>query len=289
MRRHAGWGLKAVLGIIAVTFVFYFGYNQISRLATGDATAIQVGGEEISAAWYRFFYNDEYERAKQQFQGQEIPDFYLKIIENQTRQRLVYRNLIRQFAEEVGLAVTDTELAGAIIKTQNFDPVEYKNFLQYFYQNNGFAYEDLVREDLLVAKFQRWAQGFNTAKPAAPQTTWTFEATLVEGKKRQSEKVGPITLKERHKLFELAPIHKTDDFLAIFSLTSANPRLTIPFKTGNEELQVRLVEKKRAAAKEVAGKEAAAPTESGPNLIDYWFREFANKIPVKSRLSQEAL
>lgn len=283
MRRHAGWGLKAVLGIIAVTFVFYFGYNQISRMVAGDSTAIQVGGEEITNSWYRFFYNDEYERTKQQFQGQEIPDFYLKIIENQTRQRLVYRNLIRQFASSLGLAVTDMELAEAIIKNRNFDPVEYKNFLQYFFQTNGFSYEDLVREDLLVSKFQEWAQGFNAPKRALPQTTWTFEATLVEGKRRQSEKVGPITLKERHKLFQLAPIHKMDDFLAIFSLTPSNPRLTIPFKTGTEELQVRLVEKKTAAVKE-----ATAPTEAGPNLIDYWFREFANKIAVKSYLSEEA-
>lgn len=283
MRRHAGWGLKLVLGIIAVTFIFYFGYNQISRMAAGDATAIQVGGEEITNSWYRFFHNDEYERAKQQFQGQEIPDFYLKIIENQTRQRLVYRNLIRQFAEELGLAVTDVELAEAIIKNQNFDPVEYKNFLQYFYQNNGFSYEDLVRDDLLVEKFQRWAQGFNVPKRALPQITWTFEATLVSGKTRASEKVGPITLKERHKLFPQAPIHKTEDFLAIFSLTPSNPSLTLPFKTGNEELQIRLVEKKNAAASK------EAPAEFGPNLIDYWFREFADKIPVKSHLSQEAL
>lgn len=291
MRRHVGWGLKLVLGVVAVTFIFYFGYSRMARIRGHDTAAIQVGSEEISYSWYRFFYNDQYERTKEQFKGEEVPDFYQKIVENQTRQRVVYRNLIKQFAIRLGLTITDLELAEAITKNPNFDPVEYKNFLQAFYQNNSFSYEDLVREDLLVSKFQKWAKEFDGARSSAPETTWTFETLLVSGKEKKSEKVGPITLKERHRLFPGAVLTQ-EESAAIFSLTPARPTLAQPIKKGNQVLQVRLVEKKTAPpmAEETAGSQAANAAENfEPNLIDFWFREFANGIPIKSNLPQEAL
>lgn len=157
MRRHAGWGLKVILGVIIVSFVFFFGFNAI-REESLDGTAIQVGKEDIAHSRYQFFYNNQYENFRRQMKEAEIPDFLLNTIRQSAERLVVQRSLMRQFSDTLGLEVTDQELAETIVKAKDFDPVEYKNYLQGFYRENGFSYEDLLREDILIQKFQNWSQ-----------------------------------------------------------------------------------------------------------------------------------
>lgn len=158
MRRHAGWGLKVILGVIIVSFVFFFGFNAI-REESLDGTAIEVGKENIATSRYQFFYNNQYENFRRQMKEAEIPDFLLNTIRQSAERLVVQRSLMRQFSDTLGLKVTDQELAETIVKEKDFDPVEYKNRLQGFYREAGFSYEELLREDLLIQNFQNWSQG----------------------------------------------------------------------------------------------------------------------------------
>ncbi|MBI4125097.1 MAG: SurA N-terminal domain-containing protein [Deltaproteobacteria bacterium] len=157
MRRHAGWGLKVILGVVIVSFVFFFGYTAIRQEAP-DSAALEVGEETISYSQYRFFHDNQRDLFREKFKEGEMPPFAEESIRLSAQRQVVQRSLTRQFAGSLGFRITDEELARYITRDQNFDPVAYRNFIQYFYRQNGFAYEDLVREDLLIQKFQEWAQ-----------------------------------------------------------------------------------------------------------------------------------
>lgn len=157
MRRHLGWGLKVLLGVVIVTFVFFFGYNRIQE-PNQDSTAIEIGAQSIPFSQYQFFYQNQYDTIREQFKGEEIPEFLLQNIRQSVRQQLVTSNLIEQFATRLGFMVTDQELANFIAAEKDFDPVGYRNFINNFYYRYGFAYEKMIRNELLVKKFQEWTR-----------------------------------------------------------------------------------------------------------------------------------
>lgn len=172
LRRHVGWGIKVILGIVIVSFVFFFGYSALQKQST-DTVAIQVGREEIPLSRFRFFYDNQYEIFKSKFKDGDMPEFLLKSIQQSTERVLVQRSLLRQFAQKIGIQVSDRELAETITREKDFDPVAYKDFLKNFYRQNGFSYEEMVREDLLLEKFQTWAQ---TIQPPLPERIQAKEA-----------------------------------------------------------------------------------------------------------------
>ncbi len=165
LRKHVGWGFKVLLGIIIVSFVAFFGYNTLQQQNV-DQAAIQVGEEDIPVARFQFFYENQYETFKEKFKDSDIPEFLLKSIQQSAERILVQRSLMRQFAQTMGVRVSDPELAAFIAKEKDFDPVVYKDYLKSFYNENGFSYEELVREDLQLQKFQTWAQ---TIQPPLPE------------------------------------------------------------------------------------------------------------------------
>lgn len=167
-RRHVGWGLKVILTIIIISFVFFFGYSFIRR-GTQESTAMEVGKEEIPYSKYQFFYNNQYQALREKFKDGEIPDFLLESIRQTVQRLLVQRSLTKQFASSLGFEVRDAELAAFLTKNKDFDPVAYKDFIQYFYRQNGFPYEDFVREDLLIQKFQEWTQKIEGPVPSNEQ------------------------------------------------------------------------------------------------------------------------
>ena len=217
MRKHAGWGLKVVLGITIVTFVFFFGFNKI-REPNRDSVAIEVGSKTIPLSQYQFFYQNQYDKLREQFKEGDLPDFLLQSIRKSVQQQLTTGSLIEQFATHLGFQVTDQELANFIVSEKDFDPVSYKNFINSFYNHYGFPYENMVRNDLLTKKFQEW--------------TLNVE-----------------------KIYEPPQLQKPD-----------------PKKKGG-----------------------AAPTNSSPEylpelrLVDFWFRDFADRTPVKSYIKSEGL
>ncbi|OGQ06166.1 MAG: hypothetical protein A2W61_04995 [Deltaproteobacteria bacterium RIFCSPLOWO2_01_44_7] len=322
MRKHAGWGLKVVLGVIIVTFVFFFGYTQL-REGGRDATAIQVGKEIISFSKYRFFYENNYEQMRANFQGQEIPDFLIKNIQNSTQQQLIFRAMMKQFAKGLGIVVSDIELAKklpeilaqdgelakVVLVNNNIDPVAYKNFLQGFYLRSGFSYEELIREDLHMKKFQEWAKQQTTkVEGLSKNSQWNFETAILNGEDKQTlaeeiqkmwnkgkeatpllkkdniktEKTGFISISERQKIFP-HPL-TLDEYAGLFSLTKPKSAPEKPYSEEKNFLVVRLVEKKKSPEKDPR----LTPQESA-SLIDAWYRTFADKTKVKSFISPEEL
>lgn len=279
MRRHANWSLKVILGIVSLTFIAYFGFNQIQGNQSKESEAFKVGKESIPYAWYHFFYQDAHQKLQEQFKDSEIPESYQNFLQNDASQKVVFRNLVKQFAGSIGLQVTDLELAQKITEDKGFDPVAYKSFLKDFYYRNTFSYEDLVREDLLIQKFQQWAQRTETLPSEDAEVgQWTFETQ----RKKEIQKVGPITLKERGELF--GGMLDLEDYVKIFNLNTKGAVLNPPLKKGDEILSVRLIEFKKIPKEKKSGSEDAPRL---PQLVDMWFRQFSKNIPVKSNLKKD--
>lgn len=157
VRKHVGWGLKALLVVIIVTFVFFFGFNQFYQ-PTDDATAILVGKQDITFSEYRLVYDNQVDNLRRNMKDGEIPDFLLQSLKTSTQRQLVTKSLVDQFAASIGFKVTDQELRDNILKEKDFDPVSYKNFIRSFYSRYGLSYEALLRKDLLADNFQKWVE-----------------------------------------------------------------------------------------------------------------------------------
>lgn len=296
MRRHVSWGLKVVLGIIALTFIFYFGYSQLAGQQGREATVLLIGKEPITSAWFQFFYNEALKRSQEEFKDTEVPDFISKIVQEQTRQQLVFRNLMKQFATQLGIHVTDRELAETIAGEKDFDPISYKDFLKGFFYRNAFSYEDLLREDLQVGKFQK------RAKSMEPQLVepgkWTFETLTLTGndkkqlaatilnewkngknpqgllKKNNLEprKTQPVSIEERQDIFQEKL--ELSEYITLFSMNKP-----IQIQKGERFLLARILEKSE-------GKDLQEDSRK-TNLADIWFRDFAKRTKVKSYFPAE--
>jgi hypothetical protein len=168
MRKHASsWGIKVLLGMIIVSFVLFFGYRQIarSRQATvrggkGQQAVAYVNHMAVPSSEYQFYYDQAAERVREQFKGKQVPEFMEDVIERSTLSRLVQRELLLQIADELGIRVTDEELARYIRQSQiaqrgDFDQTFYTTqYLPYFKNRFGIDFEDMLRNDIRAEKVQ---------------------------------------------------------------------------------------------------------------------------------------
>ena len=119
MRKHAkSWLIKALIAIIAVVFVFYFGYSFTSDQALKIA---YVNGELINGPEYEKVYRDMIDslqaRYKSMWNDNMIKMFNLK---NRALEQLITQRLMSQTAKELGLDVTEEELQKAIMNYPAF-------------------------------------------------------------------------------------------------------------------------------------------------------------------------
>lgn len=307
IRRKVGWTLKITLGLIAITFVLYFGFNSMQSQKQ-ISIALKVGSEEISIPKYQLFLDREYERLKNQLKEEtgkeaEIPDFYRQIATNSTRQRLTFRSLMQQFAEKIGFKITDLEIAQFVSQSPNFDPVEYKRFLNNFFMNTRVPYEELIREDIVIGNFQQWSERVDGPRQGVeatdPEPTWTFETlTLKSGAKKDLaekiqkmwhtggdakrlltqekltlEKTGPLILKDRHQL--LFGQLNLEEYQSLLSMKSGFAPEK-PIQKGETYYLLRLVERKIPKTEKIASYQPKA------RLVDLWFNQFAKETPTES-------
>lgn len=325
IRRKVGWTMKIVLGMIAVSFAIYFGYNSIQN--QGNITAaLKVGGEEISMPKYQLFLDREFDRLREQFKTQsgdeaEIPEFYQQIAANAARQRLTFRNLMKQFAKEIGLTVTDLEIAKFVSREPGFDPVSYKSSINSFYLNTGVPYEELLREDLTVGNFQSWSERVDGPRnPPAPDTvapgkvtpataatktpTWTFETVTLKttDKKEVAEKIQTmwhkggdakrLLSKEKLEIETVGPLTIEERSRLLSGQLNFDETLALfllqpgrgpsnPIQKGENFHGVRLIKR------ENADKTASAEYRPIVRPVDLWFNHFAKETPVTSLLPEE--
>lgn len=164
MRRHAkSWLIKLLIAIIAVVFVFYFGYSFTAKQVTKIA---YVNGEIISGLEYQKAYWDLRESLQKKYKDLWNENFVkLFDLKNRALQGLIDRKLVSQEAKRLGLDVTEEEVQQAIINYQpfqtngTFDMSRYKGLLA---QNRleADAFEADMARRLLDSKLQQFLFGF---------------------------------------------------------------------------------------------------------------------------------
>jgi peptidyl-prolyl cis-trans isomerase D len=164
MRKHAkSWLIKALIAIIAVVFVFYFGYSFTSDQAMKIA---YVNGELINGPEYEKAYQDMLmalqARYKSMWNDNLIKAFNLK---NRALESLITQRLMSQAAREMGLDVTEEEVQNAIMNypafqiNGHFDMRRYQNLLGANHMNPE-DFETGITSELLDKKLKQFLFAF---------------------------------------------------------------------------------------------------------------------------------
>jgi len=114
MRKQAkSWLIKFLIGIIAIVFIFYFGYSFTAKQGLKVA---YVNGELISGMEYQKEYHDLVEGLRKQYK-QVWNDNLIKVfdLKNRALDSLINKKLISREAKKLGLDVTESEVQKAIM------------------------------------------------------------------------------------------------------------------------------------------------------------------------------
>ena len=156
MRKHAkSWLIKILIAIIAVVFIFYFGYSFTSNEGTKVA---EVNGEVISYPDYQNAYNNLLKNLQEQYQNM-WSDNLIEVfdLKNRALEGLIENKIIAREADKIGLDITEKEIREKIMTYSafqydgKFDENRYKAVLE----NNRTDpddFEETVAQELLQAK-----------------------------------------------------------------------------------------------------------------------------------------
>ncbi|MBN2124465.1 MAG: SurA N-terminal domain-containing protein [Deltaproteobacteria bacterium] len=175
MRKHAkSYLIKFLIGIIAVVFIFYFGYSFTSREGVQVAS---VNGEMISGVEYQKAYRNMLESLQREYKS-VWSDNLIKVFNLKKRalQGIVDQKLISQEARRIGLDVTEKEVQKEILSYPafqfkgRFDENRYRSLLH----NMRMKPEDFeagIAMDLLQKKLGQFLMAFT---PVTEQTVRDF-------------------------------------------------------------------------------------------------------------------
>jgi len=164
MRKHAkSWLIKFLIGIIAVVFVFYFGYSFTSDQALKIA---YVNGEVISGPEYEKTYQDMISAYQSKYKDMWNENM-IKMLDLRTKalDALINQRLISQAARRLGIEVTESECQKAILSypafqiNGRFDMGRYQSLLS----RNHMTPEDFeksISQELLNDKLQQFLFAF---------------------------------------------------------------------------------------------------------------------------------
>jgi len=151
MRKHAtSWLIKFMISIIALVFIFYFGYS--FRSEEGGKVA-EVNGESIGRIEYDREYRDLVTNLQNEYKS-VWSDKLIKAfdLENMALESLIEKKIIKQEAEKIGLKVTPDEIREEIFKIPafqengRFDENRYRSLLAYNREKPEDFEEKLSRE-----------------------------------------------------------------------------------------------------------------------------------------------
>jgi peptidyl-prolyl cis-trans isomerase D len=164
MRKHAkSWLIKVLIGIIALVFIFYFGYSFTAKKGLKVA---YVNGELISGMEYQKAYWDLLEALRRQYKD-VWNDNLIKVfdLKNRALDNLINQKLISQEARKIGLDVTESEIQQAIMDYPafqidgQFDMRRYRGLLN----QNRMKPEDFeasMAKELLDGKLRQFLLTF---------------------------------------------------------------------------------------------------------------------------------
>jgi len=170
MRKHAkSWLIKALIAIIAIVFVFYFGYSFSAR--EGIKIAL-VNDEVITAVEYQKSYRSMLEALQREYRGM-WSDNLVKVfdLKNRALDALITQKLVSQEAKKIGLDVTEKEIQDKIMSNPafqfrgRFDESRYRAVLQN-HQMTPEEFEVLVGREMIQDKVE---QLLTTLSPVTDQ------------------------------------------------------------------------------------------------------------------------
>lgn len=184
MRKHAkSYLIKFLIAIIAMVFIFYFGYSFTSKEGMKIAT---VNGELISGVEYQKVYRNMLERLQKEYKSfwteNLIKVFDLK---NRALDALIREKLISQEARRIGLEVTDKEVQDQILAYPafqfrgQFDESRYRMLLA----NNRMKPEDFeagIARELLQRKIEQFLMSFVPVTDQEIQDFYTYSKERVK-------------------------------------------------------------------------------------------------------------
>ncbi|UCF57505.1 MAG: SurA N-terminal domain-containing protein, partial [Deltaproteobacteria bacterium] len=184
MRRHAkSWLIKFLIGMIAVVFIFYFGYSFTARRGVKIA---YVNGEPISGLEYQKSYRRLLEALQRDYKNVwsenliEVFDLRNKALEN-----LINQKLVSQEARRIGLDITEKEIQNEILTypafqyNGRFDESRYRALLSH----NRMKPEDFeagIAQDLLQRKLRQFLMTFSPVTEQELSDHYTFSNQKVK-------------------------------------------------------------------------------------------------------------
>jgi peptidyl-prolyl cis-trans isomerase D len=155
IRKHMGWMMWIIVGLVTVTFLF-FGIYPSSQ---GKGAVAKVGDTVITAEELNTAYRNLYDNYRDILKGQ-INENLTKGLRNQALQELIVNRLLVTEAEREGFRVSDEELQESIMRMpafqQNgrFDKQIYERTLDRINMSPAL-FEASQREYLLRLKLER--------------------------------------------------------------------------------------------------------------------------------------
>ena len=184
MRKHAqSWLIKTLIAIIAVVFVFYFGYSFTADRALKTA---YVNGDLITSEEYRKSYVELVESLQRQYKDMWNDDMVKALdLKNQALSNLINQRLIDQEARRLGLDITEKEIQQAIQEYSifqvngRFDIGQYRAMLG----RNRMKPEDFeaaISQDMLGMKLRQFLYAFSEVTDQEVLDQYTFDNEKVK-------------------------------------------------------------------------------------------------------------
>jgi hypothetical protein len=212
LRKNASsWLSKVILGVIALIFALYFGFSSGGPPAGGTAPVAKVNGDNIPFGLFNQTVQNRINIYQQMGSANQNPDLQ-KIVETQVLQGLIANTLMAQEAHDMGLRITDVELAQSIRNNPSFRPggvfneeFYLKQFKPYYERVNGQNYEFSLREDLLKDRFRQVLDQTNVISEAQVKDSIAardYQLTITKLEIPFGEGENALTKEEAQKLAE---------------------------------------------------------------------------------------
>src|SRR5256714_2725721 len=204
MRSNAKSSLIALIfGAIILTFIFSFGRGSSGfRTRTPETWAARVNGELVTASDFAQAYSSRFRQMSAMRGGKYTTDNARQDnLKAETLKSLVDQELIAQQADDLGIRVSDAEVADTIARSPQFqqdgkfDFDYYKRLVENGYGMSIKRFEEAYRRDLLRGKVVQAAiAGANvsddegkaacTAQPEGAALAWARFHPFLFGDKR---------------------------------------------------------------------------------------------------------
>jgi peptidyl-prolyl cis-trans isomerase D len=161
MRSNAKSSLIALIfGAIILTFIFSFGRGSSGfRTRTPETWAARVNGELVTASDFTQAYSNRFRQMSAMRGGKYTTDNAKQDnLRSETLKSLIDQELIAQQADDLGIRVSDAEVADAIARNSQFhqdgkfDFDYYKRLVENGYGMSVKRFEEAYRRDLLRGK-----------------------------------------------------------------------------------------------------------------------------------------